>query len=270
MSSPLLAWRFRMLKMMSCLRERATFSRPISRATSNSSVVGLVLSSVRFIGLLLLEGWRDRESRRAHRRRLDQDAVKSNGCVSGGLVRVAGSGAEQSGVRWAGRLLDHRHNRRGCPASLLGRLAASAPGAFFAPACRSGVWPGAPRRPPGRGWSGSEGTVDEGGQLALGNGADLGGLGLAALEQNQRGNAADAVLGRALAVGVDIHLADLDLACVVPGNFVEDGRNHLAGPAPLGPEVHQYGLVGLQYFGFKAGVGDVDNGVAHLGSPWWV
>src|SRR5690606_39334863 len=50
MSEPFLAAFFRMEKMTSCLRVRARFSRPISRAISSSSPMGFCFSSDRFIG----------------------------------------------------------------------------------------------------------------------------------------------------------------------------------------------------------------------------
>ena len=53
MSSPLLACRLSSAKMMSCLRERAIFSMPISRAISISSCVDLFFKSVRLIGFAL-------------------------------------------------------------------------------------------------------------------------------------------------------------------------------------------------------------------------
>src|SRR5690625_7713293 len=117
--------------------------------------------------------------------------MQSNQTGASQGVSCASPGAERNSLASVGRgrLLDHRHNRRGYPASLLGRLAASAPGAFFAPACRSGVLPRAPRRPPGRWWSGSEGTVEESGSLALGRGAEPGGLLLAALGLEPGGDA---------------------------------------------------------------------------------
>src|SRR5690625_3423953 len=58
--------------------------------------------------------------------------MQSNQTGASQGVSCASPGAERNSLASVGRgrLLDHRHNRRGCPASLLGRSAASAPGAF--------------------------------------------------------------------------------------------------------------------------------------------
>jgi hypothetical protein len=76
--------------------------------------------------------------------------------------------------------------------------------------------------------------------------SDLLGLDCAVLEENQRGDAADAELGRRLGVLVDIQFGHLDLVAVFSGNLVQDGGDHLAGAAPFGPEIQQHGLLGLQ------------------------
>ena len=60
--------------------------------------------------------------------------------------------------------------------------------------------------------------LDELGELRLGQGTDLGGFGVATLEYDQGGDAADAELAGQLLVIVHVHLADLGLAGVVcPG-----------------------------------------------------
>ena len=48
-SSPFIAWRFKIAKMMSCLRLRAIPSRPMNSAILMSSPIGFFLSSVKFI-----------------------------------------------------------------------------------------------------------------------------------------------------------------------------------------------------------------------------
>ncbi len=68
---------------------------------------------------------------------------------------------------------------------------------------------------------------------------------LAVAEQHQRGNAADAVLGRRILILVHIQLADLDAIRVFRGDFVQDRRDHPAGAAPFGPVIHQDRLLGL-------------------------
>src|SRR3970282_764869 len=80
-------------------------------------------------------------------------------------------------------------------------------------------------------------TVDEGGQLRLGNRADLGGLDLPVFEQHQGRDTAYAVLGRGGRVFVDVELGNLELGAVFPGYFLEHRPDHLAGAAPLGPKI---------------------------------
>ena len=63
--------------------------------------------------------------------------------------------------------------------------------------------------------AGSEVAVNKGGELRLRQRADLLRVGLAALEQDQRRDAADAELARGARVGVDVELGDRELARVV-------------------------------------------------------
>ena len=42
------------------------------------------------------------------------------------------------------------------------------------------------------------------------------------------------------------------------GDFIDDGRHHLAGTAPGRPELEQNGLVRIQHFLFEIGRGDID------------
>ena len=71
---------------------------------------------------------------------------------------------------------------------------------------------------------------------------------LAALEHEQRRNAAHPVLGGQVRVLVHVDLRHDQLAVVLLGQLLERGSDHLARPAPLRPEVHQ----------------DRDGGVEHL------
>ena len=50
---------------------------------------------------------------------------------------------------------------------------------------------------------------------------------------------------------VNVDLADFDLALIFAGQFIQHGRDHLARPAPFGPEIHQHGRGGFQGFRFK-------------------
>ena len=65
---------------------------------------------------------------------------------------------------------------------------------------------------------------DERGQLGLGQRTDLGGGKLAALEQHQRWDAANAELGRDFAVFIDVELGDLQARAQLIGSLVKDGR----------------------------------------------
>src|SRR5258706_329256 len=71
---------------------------------------------------------------------------------------------------------------------------------------------------------------------------------VAALENEQRGNAADAVASGRAGVLVDVHLGDFHFAGIALRNFVDDGRQGLAGATPNGPKINQNGLVGLENF----------------------
>ena len=107
--------------------------------------------------------------------------------------------------------------------------------------------------------------VDESGQLRLAHGTHFGGRELAALEDHECGDAANAKLGGDVAVVIDVHLGDLQLAFVGAGHFVQDGGNHFAGAAPFGPEVHHHRLAGLEDVGFEGGVGGVFDQIAGHG-----
>src|SRR3954467_6427404 len=84
-------------------------------------------------------------------------------------------------------------------------------------------------------------AVNEGRQLRLGNRAHLGSLEVAVLEEHQRGNPANAVLGRGGLVLVDVELGHLQAALVFAGDLVERRSDHLARTAPLRPVVHEDG-----------------------------
>src|SRR5690348_16549601 len=82
-------------------------------------------------------------------------------------------------------------------------------------------------------------AVNEGGELGFRQGPDLGRLEVAVLEEHQGRDAADAVLGRGRLVLVDVELRDLEAPRVLRGDLVERRCDHLAGPAPLRPIVHE-------------------------------
>src|SRR5690606_21693169 len=111
-------------------------------------------------------------------------------------------------------------------------------------------------------WSGLDVAVNEGGQLRFGKGAHFGRLDIATLEQHQRRNAANAILGGRFLVIVDVELGDLELAGVILGDVVQDRGDHLAGATPFGPVIDQHRGLGLQHFGFEVAVGHIVNMLA--------
>src|SRR5688572_3352479 len=113
------------------------------------------------------------------------------------------------------------------------------------------------------GYSLSDIAVNESGELCFREGADLGRLDVAVLEEHQRGDAPYPVLGRRALVLVDVELRDLEAPLVLGGDLVEGRRDHLAGAAPLGPVVHEDRGLGLEHFVLESVVGDVDDLVGH-------
>jgi hypothetical protein len=67
----------------------------------------------------------------------------------------------------------------------------------------------------------------------------------AALEEQQRGDTANAVTHGRCSVGVDVHLHDLELALIVARDFIDNGRKRSTGAAPRSPEIYQDRLIGL-------------------------
>ena len=60
---------------------------------------------------------------------------------------------------------------------------------------------------------------------------------------------------RELLVLVDVHLHELEVPLL--GDPLEHGIDRVARPAPLGPEVDEHGLGGLEDLGLEGGVGYV-------------
>ncbi len=75
------------------------------------------------------------------------------------------------------------------------------------------------------------------GEHVLGHGAYLLVNDLTVLENQQRGNAADAEFHRGLGVGVNVNFAHYHFAFVFAGQFLHYGAYHAAGAAPFGPEI---------------------------------
>jgi len=91
-------------------------------------------------------------------------------------------------------------------------------------------------------------------QLAFWRGANLGRGHLATLEDHQRGDGANPVSPCNTGVFIDIELDDLDLAFQFVGDFLQSRSNHLAGAAPLGPEVDYHRAAGPDHIGPEGGI----------------
>src|SRR5690606_6221104 len=83
---------------------------------------------------------------------------------------------------------------------------------------------------------------------------------LAVLHENQGRDGADAEAHREIALGHDIDFGYFGSVTELGGDFVEHGREHLAGAAMLGPEVNDYGDRSLLGFGGKIVAGKMNDG----------
>src|SRR6185312_2583112 len=93
--------------------------------------------------------------------------------------------------------------------------------------------------------------------VALGASADDDLLWLAALEEDDRRDREDVVAGLRLQVLVHVHLEKPDALAVLLGEVVDDRADNAARPAPGRPKVDHHGLLRIEDFGLKVGVGDV-------------
>ena len=109
---------------------------------------------------------------------------------------------------------------------------------------------------------GGKGLIYKCCELRFAQRADFGGGELAFVEDHEGGDAANAEFAGDVAVFIDVEFGDLQFAVVGRGQFVERWRNRFARAAPLGPEVNEHGLVGLQHVGFERCVRDVFDEVA--------
>src|SRR6185503_5825896 len=130
--------------------------------------------------------------------------------------------------------LDDRRCCRGCGRRGFHRASrrrGAGPWADYGPDCLSSL---------------SQVGIQEGRELRLRHGADLLRFDRAVFEEDEGGNPANAEFGRRLGVLVDVELRNLDLVAVFGRDFIQDGGDHLAGTAPLCPEIEKDGFVGLQ------------------------
>ena len=99
-------------------------------------------------------------------------------------------------------------------------------------------------------------------QPALGHRADDLFLDLAALDDEQVGNAAHAVTSGSLRIVVNVDLRNLQAPVVLARKIVEDRRDRAAWPAPRRPEINQHRSRRLQNFLVEARVGNMNDFVA--------
>src|SRR5215470_11431683 len=104
------------------------------------------------------------------------------------------------------------------------------------------------------------------GDLVLGNRTDNLLNHLPVLEDQQRGDAANAITGGGVHRLVHVQLGYLELARVVLGDFRNGGRQHVARAAPLRPEIDHNGLrlAGGQHLGVEVSVVHGKNIISHV------
>ena len=81
------------------------------------------------------------------------------------------------------------------------------------------------------------------------------------LEDENRWNALDVSGECDLLVIVDVHLADLGSAGELLRYRVDGRDEHLAGLAPFGPEINEYGHIGVQDICLKTIISEIQYGV---------
>src|SRR5579863_1150897 len=94
--------------------------------------------------------------------------------------------------------------------------------------------------------------------LFFGHGADDLVSHLAALENEERGDAADVELPCCVDVLINVELHHFQLAGVLARDFFDGRCKHMARAAPIGPEVHHHGLIlaRVHHFHLKIRVAD--------------
>lgn len=90
---------------------------------------------------------------------------------------------------------------------------------------------------------------------------------LAALEQEQGRDSTNRVFAGGIGVVVDVHLTHLELTVVGGGDLLNHRGQRFAGSAPFRPEVHQGGLIGLQYLRLKITIGELKDSLTHYQLP---
>ncbi len=168
------------------------------------------------------------------------------------------------------------HTSLGTTQTYIGELDGprSASAEYVQPAARSGEFGAADRRgawlesgswqlSAGWGFVGGDfeldGLLDQLTELGLGQGAGLHEDDFALLEDGDGGDAADLKGLAEGGVGVGIDLDHADLPGEFGGQLLQNGADHAAGTAPLGPEIDQHGQLvrGENGFRLKSGIGDI-------------
>lgn len=106
-------------------------------------------------------------------------------------------------------------------------------------------------------------AINPGGELGLSGGAHLLRDDCAVFKQDQRGDAADAVLGRNRSVLIHIQFGDLQAPLVLGSDLFNDRTDHLARATPLCPEVDKDGQIRFQDFGLERRVGYSKDRLGH-------
>jgi hypothetical protein len=102
-------------------------------------------------------------------------------------------------------------------------------------------------------------AIETGFEIALAAQADNLIRDLAFIEEQQRGDRANAVFSGQALLFVDIDLANSDTVFVFVGQFSQDGSEHFARSAPLSPEIHEHGNERIKNFRLKILLSEYNN-----------
>src|ERR1700674_2005641 len=95
--------------------------------------------------------------------------------------------------------------------------------------------------------------------MGLGNCPDLLSDERAPVEQQQGWNASNVEFGRCRLVLIDIELCNSNLAVMGTSNLFQYRGDHLAGPAPIGPEIDEHRCFGVQYLFLESSIARMKN-----------
>ena len=87
--------------------------------------------------------------------------------------------------------------------------------------------------------------IEKRSELRLGDRPYFGGFHFTVFEQHQGWDAAHTIVPGCIRVVVDIEFDDFKPALLTAGNLLQNGSDHLAGAAPVGPEINQNGSIGI-------------------------